>query len=76
MGTCLTEEQEKILKEAHHGCKNKKSADRIKTILFLNKGFSYQQTAELLLLDDETIRRYERFYQDKGIDGLLECRYG
>jgi len=76
MGTCLTEEQEKILKEAHHGCKNKKSADRIKTILFLNKGFSYQQTAELLLLDDETIRRYERFYQSRGIDGLLECRYG
>ena len=55
MGTCLTEEQEKILKEAHHGCKNKKSADRIKTILFLNKGFSCQQTAELLLVPNAEV---------------------
>lgn len=29
----------------------------------------------MLLLDDVTIRRYEREYKQKGVDGLLECRY-
>lgn len=75
MGGFLTEEQTIILQEAHHSCRNKKSADRIKAVLFLNEGFSYQQTARLLMLDDETIRRYRRHYEKEGVDGLLESRY-
>jgi transposase len=71
----LTAQEIEILEEAHHSSRFRKSADRIKTILFLNNGFTYAQTAKLLLLDETTIRRYEKGYQESGIDGLLEHHY-
>jgi len=75
MGKFLTGDQRIILQEAHHSSKLRKSADRIKAILLLDEGFSYRQTARILLLDDMTIRRYEKEYRQTGIDGLLECHY-
>lgn len=75
MGKFLTEEQKIILQEAHHSSRFRKSADRIKAILLLDAGFSYRQTAGILLLDDMTIRRYEKEYRQTGVDGLLECHY-
>src|SRR4051794_40027078 len=63
------------LKAAHRLEKDRKRADRIKTILALNEGLSYQQVAKLLLLDDTTIRRYLQEFKDSGVDGLLEDRY-
>src|SRR6266702_5397832 len=71
----LTAREVLILHEAHHSIRFRKSADRIKTILALNQGLTYKETAKLLLLDDITIRRYEKAYKKKGIDGLLENRY-
>jgi transposase len=71
----LTAQEVLILQEAHHSSRFRKSADRIKTILALNQGLTYKETARLLLLDDITIRRYEKEYKEKGIDGLLENRY-
>jgi len=71
----LTAKEIEILQEAHHSSHFRKSADRIKTILLLNQGFSYQQIAKLLLLDETTIRRYEKQYKKSGIDGLLEDHY-
>src|SRR5258708_10635996 len=75
MSNFLTVQEISILKEAHHSARFRKSADRIKTILALNEGLTYAQTAKLLLLDEGTIRRYEKAYKEKGIDGLLEYRY-
>ncbi len=71
----LAKEAVKILQEAHHSEMFRKSADKIKTILFLNKGFSYEETATLLLLDVTTVRRYEKEFGKSGIDGLLESHY-
>lgn len=71
----LTAKEVGIFKEAHHDARFRKQADRIKTILFLNLGFSYDETATLLLLDDTTVRRYYDLYQREGIDGLLETHY-
>ena len=75
MDKFLTTDQKSILQEAHHSSRFRKSADRIKAILLLDEGFSYQQIAKILLLDGMTIRRYEKEYQESGIDGLLECHY-
>ena len=64
-----------ILQEAHHSSRLRKGADRIKTILLLNQGFNYTQVAKMLLLDEITIRRYEKEYKRTGVDGLLEDHY-
>lgn len=71
----LTAKEVLILTEAHHDARFRKQADRIKAILFLNQGFNYEETAKLLMLDETTIRRYEKEYKESGVDGLLECRY-
>ena len=71
----LTEEQVKVLRQAHRTIKDKRLADRVKAILSLNSGFEYTQVAQILLLDEVTIRRYIQRFQEKGIDGLLEFRY-
>ena len=71
----LTEEQVVVLRQAHRTIRDKKLADRIKAILSLNSGFEYAQVAQILLLDEVTLRRYVEKFQKAGIDGLLEFHY-
>jgi len=71
----LTEEQLIELKLAHKQTRDKRVADRIKAILMLHIGFTYDQIRQALLLDEVTIRRYLKQFQQKGINGLLEYRY-
>ena len=70
----LTARKIEILQEAHYSSFGRKQADRIKSILLLNKGLSFIQVAEILMLDGTTIRRYQKEFKKTGIDGLLECR--
>ncbi len=66
------------LKKELQKAKNKgqtKIAYRINAILLLNRGWSYQQVADALFLDDQTIRRYENSYQQKGLDALKHSHY-
>jgi SOS response regulatory protein OraA/RecX len=58
----LTKEEELALKILHKSTKDRKKADRIKTILLLNKGFSYKEVSEILLIDDKTIKTIENKY--------------
>jgi Winged helix-turn helix len=62
------------LKATHRIEKDRKRADRIKTVLALNEGSTYEQAARLLLLDETTIRRYENEYKKTRHYGLLEDR--
>jgi len=71
----LSPAQVTTLRLAHKSIRDKKLADRIKAILALNTGFSYEQMATLLLLDEVTLRRYVQKFQEQGVSGLLEYRY-
>ena len=71
----LAREERKILIEAHQAERNKRQADRIKTILLLDEGRLYNEIAKILLLDDSTIRRYETEYKESGLDNLLADDY-
>ena len=71
----LSPSEQMILKEAHLAAREKRHADKIKTILLLHDGWSYEQIAKALLLDDTTLRRYLKLYQDEGLDALVENHY-
>lgn len=75
MKNFLSAGQIKTLKEKHRYCKDKRQADRIKTILCLNMGYEYKDIAELLLLDDSTLRNYHAEYLEGGIEKLLGDDY-
>ena len=54
----LTPDERKNLIASHKKERVKRVCDRIKAVLLYDKGYNYTQIAEILLLDDETIRRH------------------
>ena len=75
MKNSLTAIQIAELKNAHKKEKNKKYADRIKIILALNEGYTFEEAARLFLVDDSTIRNYYKNYQEVGTKQLLKVTY-
>lgn len=73
--TFLSAQEVVILKEARRASRSKKHADRIKTILLLNSGYTYSQITKILLLDDTTLRNYFKEYQRGGLELLVEDKY-
>jgi transposase len=61
----LSEVQRSALKERHRQEKSRRVADRIKAVLLANKGWTYRQIAEALLLDEQTISRHVEEYLEK-----------
>ena len=69
-------ERAKLIK-LHRGLKNKRSSDRIKAILMMDKGYSAIEIAEVLLLEEKTIRRWhQRFLNKKNLSDYIftDCR--
>ncbi len=54
---------------------NRKKSDRIKSILLLNKGFSYVGIAEILLVDNTTVRTWHKIFSANGINTVLKYHY-
>ncbi len=75
MKNFLSPEQVRELKYAHRHERDKRLADRIKAVISLNAGFSFENIAAILLLDETTLRRYVEIFQEKGVGGLLELQY-
>jgi len=43
---------------------------RCHALLLVSKGYSTSQIADILFIDEDTIRQWQRRYQEKGLDGL------
>lgn len=60
--------------EATRRFKNKKTKLHARTryhaLLLVAKGYSYQQTAEVLFVDPESVSRWVTLYEQQGLDGL------
>ena len=54
----LTCKERKQLEKLHRTKNDKRQCDRIKAILLYDQDYSYAEIAQILLLDDETIRRH------------------
>lgn len=50
-------------------------SDRLKTILLLDDGYSFEQISKILFRDDQTIRNYLSKFQNGGLDELLSNKY-
>jgi transposase len=71
----LTTEERISLTTIHRGCQDKRTADRIKAIMLVDKGYTYQQIEEILLIDERTLGRYKKIFQEKGVVGLISDNY-
>ena len=74
----LTEEEIKSLKSQHKKERDKKVYDRIKAVLMYNKGYTYEQIAEILLLTIEGIKQQVLSYNtDRNLkpqNGGSDCK--
>ena len=64
-------ERQELLKIARDGLEEHRVARRANAILLLDKGWSYADVAEALLLDDSTLRLWRKAYAEGGVDNLV-----
>lgn len=74
MSNFLTQKEISDLKWRHRKA-DRKTADKIKTILMLDQGYSFEEIARVLLTDDSTIRRWYQVYQSDGIEAMFQHFY-
>lgn len=60
---------------AHQAESNKRSADRLKAVYLLGKGWNVPVIAKALLLSENSIRNYYEAYTKGGVNGLLMTHY-
>lgn len=68
----LTSQEREEIKRLHRSCRERKYADKLKALLLLDKGYSCVEVGEMLLLDDDTIRKYREQYLSCGAESLLQ----
>jgi transposase len=76
-GFSLTPEQIQELRSAHKSAlkSNEKLAYKINAVILLGSGWTLEEVAEALLLDDETLRTYVKNYLADGISALMKNNY-
>lgn len=72
MKLILTLEQKAEIRHLHSKCPTRRFADKLKALLLLDKGLSCIEVGEILLLDDDTVRKYRNQYFAQGVESLLE----
>jgi transposase len=60
----LSEQERKDLRSQHRSEKGRRTGDRIKAIIFSDKGWTNSGIADVLLIDEETIRRHIAQYKE------------
>src|SRR5580698_6281423 len=75
MQSFLTQPKRNEYKLLHRKCKDKHFADRIKSILALDRGHSFEEIAEWLMIDDTSVRRWYEQFQQGGLEQLLKDDY-
>jgi len=68
----LSAEEIQALKKIHKQTKDKWAADRIKAVISLGSGWTFEEIAEILLLDDQTLRNYLKLFREGGIERLTD----
>jgi transposase len=63
MKNFLTPQEKETLKSQHRKERDKRICDRIKAVLLFDKGWTYQEIADVLLLSDEAISQHIQEYQ-------------
>lgn len=61
----LTEAEYKELKAMHKKTKDGRERDKIKAVILLSKGYTVQETADILLWNDDTVSRWRDYFMNR-----------
>jgi len=71
VGQFLSKKERKEFRRQHRRERARRYADRLKALLLWDEGWTFEAIGHALLLDESTIRRYRRWYEEDGLDRLL-----
>ena len=71
MNFTLTDIEKSEIRDLHRNCTKRRFADKLKSLLLLDRDFSCVEVGEMLLLDDDTIRKYRNQYLSSGTKDFL-----
>lgn len=71
----LSPQQRDELILIHQNTYERRAADRIKSIILLDQGYTKEEVARILLLDRNTIRNFAKRYLEHGPEALMEDGY-
>ena len=74
-GFLSASERDELIELAGDGSLAHRLARRANALVLLDRGMSCTEVGSVLLLDDDTVRRWYRHYKAGGIDGLLGFGY-
>lgn len=69
-GFLTSDDRQALLDLARDGLAQHRLARRANALILLDRGMSHAAVAQVLLLDDETIRRWRALFEQDGMDGL------
>jgi transposase len=75
-GFLNTAERKELLPVARNGSAAHRIARRANAILLLDDGWSCEQVAKVLYLDDDTVRGWRKLYDERGVAGLEQFDAG
>ena len=69
-GFLKSEERKELVRLARNGSAEHRIGRRANAILLLDDGWSCERVAEVLYLDDDTVRGWRKIYDERGLAGL------
>jgi transposase len=70
-----SESRQDLIELARDGSATHRLARRANALMLLDDGMSCEAIAQVLLIDDDTIRTWHRLYREDGIEGLASFGY-
>ena len=75
MGNFLSKKQIRELKADHSAERESRYADRVKSVLMLNSGYTASEIGKCLLLSEKSVRTYRDKYLCGGLEELCSDSY-
>lgn len=75
-GFLTAEDRQTLLDLARDGLAEHRLARRANALILLDRGMSCAEVAQVLLLDDDTVRRWRLLFERDGVDGLAGFHFG
>ena len=71
-----SESRRELTDLARDGSAAHRLARRANALVLLDDGMNCEAVAKVLLLDDDTVRTWHRLYEEQGITGRRDSRWG
>lgn len=69
-GFLTADERQTLTELTQNGLAQHRLARRANALILLDRGMSYRQVADVLLIDDDTARQWRQIFETEGVEGL------